>query len=69
MKRVEVVSKKSVEVQPFEPDAFINHPTTSNEQKKISKKTLKKLADEMGLGYDESQITFAKKIINAYKKS
>lgn len=70
MKRVEIVGKESVEVEPFVLDEFLNRPAAaSSEQKKVSKKALKQIADEMGLGYDESHITFAKKIINAYRKS
>lgn len=69
MKRAEVVGKESVEAEPFVLDAFLKRPAASSEQKRVSKKALKKIADEMGLGYDESHITFAKKVINAYRKS
>ena len=69
MKQVEVINKGSVKVSPFILEEFIPTYTTMTKHKKISKKALKKLADELGLGYDESQITFAKKIINAYIKS
>lgn len=33
---------------------------------KITKKELKNLADELGLVYDDSQIVFTKKLLNAY---
>lgn len=33
---------------------------------KITKKELKHLADDLGLVYDDSQIVFAKKLLNAY---
>ncbi|MFT7824615.1 MAG: hypothetical protein ABXS92_07625 [Sulfurimonas sp.] len=69
MKRAEVVGKGSVVTEPFVLDAFLKRPADSSKQKKVSKKALKNIADEMGLGYDESHITFAKKIINAYRKS
>jgi hypothetical protein len=68
MKQVEVVSKGSVKVSPFILDEFIPRHTTTAKEKKISKKALKKLADELGLDYDESKISFSKKIINAYIK-
>ena len=68
MKQAEVVSKGSVKVSPFIVEEFIPKHTATSTEKKISKKALKKLADELGLDYDESKITFARKIINAYIK-
>lgn len=35
-------------------------------QKKVAKKELKQLADRTGLVYNEAELVFAKKLLNAY---
>ena len=69
MRKVEVVSSEEVKVEPFVLSEFFSQTATSDMPKKVSKKALKKIADGMGLEYEESQISFTKKIINAYIKS
>ena len=69
MKRVEVVHPASVKVSPFILQEFTSHRTTSDKDKKVTKKTLRAIAKELKISYDESHIEFAKKMINAYVKS
>lgn len=69
MIRVEVAKKGSVKVELFDLQAFLAQNAASKIEKKVSKKALKKIAEDLQLAYDESQITFAKKLINAYLKS
>lgn len=66
MKRVEVLKAAEVEVKPFILDAFIPGQTACSSMKKVTKKELRKLAEELDLAYDEAQIVFAKKLMNAY---
>lgn len=66
MKRVEVLKADEVEVKPFILDAFIPGQTACSSMKKVTKKELRKLAEELDLAYDEAQIVFAKKLMNAY---
>ncbi|HEO98961.1 MAG: hypothetical protein JW682_05975 [Campylobacterales bacterium] len=69
MKRVEVVSPASVKVSPFILHEFIAPRDASAKPEKVTKKALRAMAKELGVSFDESQIEFAKKIINAYIKS
>ena len=69
MKRVEVAKKESVEAEPFSLSEFLSMPAASIYETKISKKALKRVAEELGLSYDESQLDFAQKILNAYMRS
>jgi len=66
LKKAEVVRADEVEVKPFILDDFIQHETQHSLMNKITKKELKHLADDLGLVYDDSQIIFAKKLLNAY---
>lgn len=69
MKRVEVVNPASVKVSPFILHEFIAPRGASANPEKVTKKALRAMAKELGVSYDESQIEFAKKMINAYIKS
>ncbi|EIF51086.1 hypothetical protein [Sulfurovum sp. AR] len=66
MKKVEVVKADDVEVKPFILDDFIQYRVQHSMMNKITKKELKHLADELGLVYDDTQIVFTKKLLNAY---
>ncbi len=66
MKKLEVVKADEVEVKPFILDDFIQHRVQHSMMNKITKKELKHLADELGLVYDDTQIVFTKKLLNAY---
>ena len=66
MKKVEVIKAHEVEVQPFSLDDFTRDDEKQNMTGNISKKELKQLAEDIGLSYNEAQIMFAKKLLNAY---
>jgi hypothetical protein len=66
LKKAEVVRADEVEVKPFILDDFIQHKVQHSMMNKITKKELKHLADDLGLVYDDSQIVFTKKLLNAY---
>ena len=68
MKRVEVVKASEVEVTPFVLQDFTENNTEAIVSEPVSKKELKLLAKELSLTYDDKDITFAKKLINAYIK-
>ncbi len=68
MKRVEVVRANEVEVTPFVLEDFTTSDSMSVVFEPVSKKELKSLANELGLAYDDAQIAFSKKLINAYIK-
>lgn len=55
-----------MELKPFVLDDFIQENVNHNMIKKVTKKELKHLADELNLAYDDAQIIFAKKLLNAY---
>lgn len=61
-----MVKAHEVEVKPFVLDDFIQKDPLKGMGEKITKKTLKHLADGLGLTYDEAQIVFTKKLLNAY---
>ncbi len=63
-----MVKANEVEVQPFILSDFTGNSVETNVSENVSKKELKLLAKELGLAYDESNIAFTKKLINAYKK-
>ena len=69
MKKVAVVKTDEVEVKPFILDDFIPHQAAYSSMKKVTKKELKYLAEDLGLAYDDAQIVFAKKLMNAYIES
>ena len=66
MKKVEIVQSNEVEVKPFILDDFIQHKEQHSMMGKVTKKELRKLADDLGLAYDDTQIVFTKKLLNAY---
>lgn len=66
MKKVEIVESSEVKVHPFILDDFIKQKAVHDMQKKVAKKELKQLADRVGLVYDEAELVFAKKLLNAY---
>jgi len=68
MKKVMVVKSSEVEIKPFILDHFIQDKEPYATMNKVSKKELKELAEELGLHADESHLTFAKKLFNAYIK-
>ena len=69
MKKIEVVKAGEVEVKPFIVDDFIPHKAAYNSMHKVTKKELRNLAEDLGLAYDDAQIVFAKKMMNAYIES
>ena len=66
MKKVEIVQSNEVEVKPFILEDFIQDKDRHSMMGKVTKKELKKLADDLGLAYDDAQIVFTKKLLNAY---
>ena len=66
MKKIEVVKVNEVVVKPFVLDDLIQKDLKDDMTKKVTKKELKHLADDLGLAYDDAQIVFAKKLLNAY---
>jgi len=66
VKKIEVVKANEVEVKPFVLDDFIQKDLKQDMTKKVTKKELKHLADDLDLVYDDTQIVFAKKLLNAY---
>ena len=66
MKKVEIVQSNEVEVKPFILDDFIQDKEQRSMMDKVTKKELRKLADDLGLAYDDAQIVFTKKLLNAY---
>lgn len=66
MKKIEVVKANEVVVKPFILDDLIQEDLRDDVTKKVTKKELKHLADDLGLAYDDAQIVFAKKLLNAY---
>lgn len=69
MKKVEVVKSSQVNVRPFILQSFIQPkemPATII--KKVTKKELMNLADSLAITYEDVQISFSKKLLNAYLK-
>ena len=69
MKKIEVVKAGELEVKPFIVDDFIPDKAAYSSMYKITKKELRNLAEDLGLAYDDAQIVFAKKMMNAYIES
>ena len=61
-----VVREEEVEVKPIDLHLFSLQHTEHRKQRKVSKKALKEIAENLKLSYDDTQIDFAKKLINAY---
>jgi len=72
LKKVLMIDESDVKVKPFRLDDFIQKENQSLQRKfsskKVTKKELRSLADEMELKYEDSEITFTKKLITAYLK-
>jgi len=74
MRKVTVVKNSEVEVKPFIIGDFMSKKENDTMSKeidrniKVSKKEIKALVKELDVSADESQIDFAKKILNAYMK-
>lgn len=71
LKKIEIVKASEIEVKPFfikdfSQDETLGVSMKKSIQKKIKKKELKDLAEHLGLAYNETQIVFAKKLLNAY---
>lgn len=63
-----MVKPSEVEVTLFVLQDFTANDTETIASEPVSKKELKSLAKELGLAYDDEQIAFTKKLINAYMK-
>jgi len=61
-----VVKNTEVEVKPFMIDDFTQNKETHASMKKVTKKELKVVAENLGLDYSDEDITFSKKLLNAY---
>lgn len=68
MKKVAVVRATEVDVKPLDLCLFTLQDTGRGKQRKVSRKELKEIAEDLGLSYDDSQIDFAKKLMNAYRE-
>jgi len=66
LKKVTVVRAEEVEVKPIDLHLFTLQGRARKVRRKVSKKALKEIAEDLGLSYDDSQISFAKKVMNAY---
>ncbi|WP_041672760.1 hypothetical protein [Sulfurovum sp. NBC37-1] len=66
MKKVTVVRAEEVEVKPIDLHLFTVQGVEKKLCKRVSKKELKEIAENLGLSYDDIQISFAKKLMNAY---
>ena len=69
MRKIEVVKAGEVEVKPFIVDDFIPDKAAYSSIHKVTKKELRNLAEDLGLAYDDAQLVFAKKMMNAYIES
>jgi len=61
-----VVKHIEVDVQPFTLADFTQDKETHGSMSKVTKKELKTLAESLGLAFNESDIAFSKKLLNAY---
>ena len=61
-----MVRAEEVEVKPIDLHLFTVQGKAGNVCRKVSKKALKEMAEHLGLSYDDSRISFAKKLMNAY---
>ena len=66
MKKVEVVKAKEVVIKSFNVSDFTQSRESLQQREKVSKKELKKLAKDSGLEYNDREIFFSKKLIEAY---
>jgi len=68
LRKVEVVSAKEVNVKALDLRQFIVKDVQSRAAKSVTKREVKEMAETLGLSYDDSQIAFTKKLMNAYIK-
>ena len=68
MKKVTVVKNSEVGVKPFILEDFIAPKENQTIVQEVSKKELKALAKELELKYDDTDIAFSKKLLNAHIK-
>ena len=68
MKKIKVVKSSDIETEPFVLDVLALQNQTQNRLRSVSKKELKSLAKKLKLKYDDENIKFASKLINAYIK-
>jgi len=68
LRKVEVVKAEEVDVEPLEVQHFVVEKREGRILRTVSKKELKKIAESLGLVYNDAQINFAKKLMNAYMK-
>ena len=68
MRKVTIVKGKDLEVKAFNLDDFTVKTETSSTRSPVGKKELKVLAKELSLEYNDKNIAFAKKLLNAYIK-
>jgi len=66
LRKISVVKRTEVDVQPFTLDDFTQDKETHGSMSKVTKKELKTLAESLGLAFSESDIAFSKKLLNAY---
>ena len=68
MRKIEVVCGEEVETKPLDLREFTVQYVENGMWKRVNKKELREIAERLGLSYDDAQITFAKKLMNAYMK-
>lgn len=66
MKKIEVVNSDEIEVKPFILNDFTQNEASCVSMKKITKKELRNFAESLSLAYEDADIVFAKKLLNAY---
>lgn len=70
MKTIEIAKGCDFEIKPFVLEVFTQDEasgvTMYEMREKITKKELKDVANDLGLEYDNADIVFAKKLLNAY---
>ena len=68
MRKVKVVKAEKVKVKPLKLSRFSIAETRCVSEKPVTKKVLKAVAKRLKLPYDEKQIAFTQKLMNAYMK-
>lgn len=70
MKTIEIAKGCDFEIKPFVLESFTQDEASGVSmyeiREKITKKELKDVANDLGLEYDNTDIIFAKKLLNAY---
>jgi hypothetical protein len=68
LKKVEVVGAEEVEVRSFDPALFTPFRSGKYGMETVTKKKIREIAEQLELSYNEAQVSFAKKVVNAYIK-